>query len=268
VLADPSVPPETKEKLRLIGEIKSFGEREMGLKASNNYTRFYDTEGRPITWLVSACRKDRFEAYTWWFPIVGRVSYKGFFRRQDALDLALDLIGQGYDVNLTSAAAYSTLGYFSDPVLSTMLDYPEEHLVSLILHELTHGTIYLPGGTDFNEVMASFVGWQGALEFARFRYGPDSPQLKRVKQALEYEERRDARARELFAKLQGLYTSDLAPAAKIERRDQVAGVRVNNAAILMQRRYGRYDQFRAVFDKAGGSWKAFFEAVRDVRLSE
>jgi predicted aminopeptidase len=268
VLRDPSVPDDTKAKLRRIQDIKQFGERHLGLTPSSNYTRFYDTQGRPITWLVSACRKDRFEPYTWWFPIVGRVPYKGFFRREDALDLALELIEAGYDVTLTPTAAYSTLGYFTDPILSTMLEYPEEQLASLILHELTHGTIFLPGGVDFNESLAGFVGWQGALEFARHTYGADAPEVRRVRQAIELEERRDARARELFAKLQELYRSDLPSPRKVELRDQVAGRRVNNAAILMQRRYGGFDRFREIFEKLGGDWRKFFESVKQNSVAE
>src|SRR5437016_3916838 len=159
MMADPSVSPAVKEKLRLVGDIKEFGEREMGLTPSSNYTTFYDTAGRPITYIVTACPKDSFRPYTWWFPIVGDVPYKGFFHRDDAVAEARALRAEGYDVRLGSASAYSTLGYFKDPVLSTMLDYPEEHLAALILHELTHGTIYLPGGADFNEGLASFVGW-------------------------------------------------------------------------------------------------------------
>ncbi len=307
MLVDPSVPAATKAKLRLVAEIKDFGEKAMGLSRSGNYTSFFDTEGRPVTWIVSACRKDRFQPYTWWFPIVGEVPYKGFFSPEDALVEARELLAEGYDVSLRPVGAYSTLGYFPDPVLSTMLDDPEEELVALILHELTHGTLYLPGGTDFNEGLASFVGWQGALEFARGRYGTDSPEYGDTVRAFGREERRDAEAKELFRRLHDLYASDTPLERKLELRELVASGladerrrraraarselsalsasgageleilvakerlelhlpigdrRVNNAEILMQRRYGRYEQFRAAFDKAGGDWRRFFAALR------
>ncbi len=262
MLADPEVPAETKEKLRLVVAIKEFGERRMRLKPSKNYAAFYDTRGRPISYMVSACRKDRFEPYTWWFPIVGTVPYKGFFRRSDAREEALALEDEGYDVSLGAAAAYSTLGYFADPVLSTMLDYPEEQLAALILHELTHGTLYLPGGTDFNEGLASFTGWQGALEFARERHGTSSEAYGRTVRALAAEEKRDAEAKALFAKLQAHYASDLPAERKVELRDGVAGRPVNNAEILMQRRYGRYDEFRALFEREGADWARFFAALK------
>lgn len=261
LLADPAVPVETKLKLRLVREIKKFGEHELGLNRSSNYETFYDTKGQPITYIVSASRKDRFEPYVWWFPIVGDVPYKGFFSRGDAVEEARALEAEGYDVSLGTAAAYSTLGYFPDPVLSTMLEYPDEQLVALILHELTHGTIYLPGGADFNEGLASFVGWQGALEFARQKHGISSPEYDRTVQAFAAEERRDARARDVFRKLDELYKSGRSKEEIVAMRDKVAGRKVNNAVILMQRRYGRYDEFREKFEKAEGRWRVFFESL-------
>jgi predicted aminopeptidase len=264
LLADPSVPDKVKLKLMLVRELKSFGERELGLTRSANYESFYDTKGRPITYIVSACRKDRFQPHTWWFPIVGDVPYKGFFSRDDAKAEAETLEKQGLDVALGTAAAYSTLGYFPDPVLSTMLDYPDEQLAALILHELTHGTIYLPGGTEFNEGLASFVGWQGALEFARKERGIHSVAYDRTVRAFAAEERRDARAHELFKKLDELYHSGKSREEILRERETIAGGKVNNAEILMQRRYGRYDEFRDRFEKCDGDWRRFFESlVRD-----
>jgi predicted aminopeptidase len=261
LLADPSVPDATKQKLLFVREVKSFGEHELGLSASSNYESFYDTKGQPITYIVSACRKDRFEPYTWWFPIVGDVPYKGFFSKDDARSEAQALEKEGYDVSVGMAAAYSTLGYFPDPILSTMLDYPDEQLAALILHELTHGTIYLPGGTDFNEGLASFVGWQGALEFARKERGISSDAYDRTVRAFAAEERRDARSRELFRKLSELYRSNLPRERILQEREKIAGPKVNNAEILMQRRYGRYDEFRERFEKVGGDWRRFFEGL-------
>lgn len=261
LLADPTVPDPVKLKLHLVREIKDFGEHELGLARSVNYESFYDTGGRPITYIVSACRKDRFEPHLWWFPIVGEVPYKGFFNPEDAKAEAQALDAQGLDVTVGTAAAYSTLGYFPDPVLSTMLDYPDEQLAALLLHELTHGTIYLPGGTEFNEGLASFVGWQGALEFARRKRGIRSPEYDRTVAAFAAEERRDARAKEIFHKLEELYKSGKSRAEILAERVKIAGPRINNAAILMQRRYGRYDEFRARFEKAEGQWKVFFEGL-------
>ncbi len=271
VVADPLLPAEHRRKLELIREVKAFGIREMGLAPSGSYERYYDTGGKPVTWLVTACAKDRFEPYTWWFPIVGTVPYKGHFAREDAEAEARELAALGLDVYVGPAAAYSTLGWFNDPILSTMLAYDDAQLANLILHELTHGTLYLPGGADFNEGLASFVGGQGALEFFRKRDGLDSRSYARAIQAMAREEQRDARAIELFKALDDLYRSNRPREEVLRERGEVAfrlrqswqpgsspSREVNNAAILMQRRYGRYEQFRAVFEEAGGRWDLFF----------
>jgi predicted aminopeptidase len=205
LIEDPSVPDEARRKLLRIREVKAFGERHMGLTPSRNYEDYYDTSGRPITFIVTACAKDGFRPHTWWFPVVGEVPYKGFFDFEAARAEARALEEAGLDVSLGSAAAYSTLGYFPDPVLSTMLDHPEEELCALILHELTHGTIYLPGGTDFNEGLASFTGWQGALEFARSTRGSGSLLYERSVEGFARAERRDRRALALYRRLREFY---------------------------------------------------------------
>src|SRR5207244_3818429 len=134
-------------------------------------------------------------------------------------------------------------------------------LAALLLHELTHGTVYLPGGTDFNEGLASFVGWQGALEFARKERGISSEAYERTVRAFAAEERRDAKARELYQKLDELYRSNQPRERILEERIKIAGPKINNAEILMQRRYGRYDEFRQGFEKCAGDWRCFFESL-------
>jgi predicted aminopeptidase len=222
VEADPSFTAEQRRKIALVREVKAFGEREIGLKPSNNYTRFYDTRGKPITWVVTACARDRFEPHTWWFPIVGTVPYKGFFSREDARGEARALEEAGLDVAVAPAAAYSTLGWFNDPVLSTMLGYEDEDLANLILHELTHGTVFVPGDVDFNEGLASFVGARGSIDFFRARDGADSPSHARAARAMAREERRDVRARELYGALDALYRSDASPEDKLALREEIA----------------------------------------------
>ncbi len=262
VLADPAVPHAVKEKLRLVLEVKEYGEREMGLAPSDNYTRFYDTGGHPVSHLVSACRQDRFHPHTWWFPIVGTVPYKGFFDPADAGAEAAGLAAQGYDVATHEVAAYSTLGWFPDPVFSTMMDDSEEEIAALVLHELTHGTVYVTGNTDFNESLATFAGRQGALEFVRWRFGLGTPVYDRAVARFAAAEIRDARALDLFRRLDDLYRSGTSREDKLGLRDLVAGRPVNNAEILMERRYGRLDIFRSIYERAGGDWRLFFGAAR------
>ncbi len=261
-LADPEVPARVKEKLRLVLEVREFGESEMGLARTGNYTCYYDTGGSPVAILVSGCRKDRFEPYTWWFPIVGTVPYKGFFDPEDAAAEADRLEEEGYDVACHEVSAFSTLGWFKDPIFSSALEYPDEEIAALVLHELAHATVWIPGETDFNEGLASFVGRQGAVEFMRRRHGAASREYERAVLRFAAAEERDARAREMFKRLDDLYRSDTPREEKLGLRDLVAGEPVNNAEILMRLRYGRYDEFRLLFERSGGDWKAFFDAAR------
>jgi len=221
VAADPGTPDRVRRALALVAEIRAFGVEVLGLRAGSSYRHYFDTGGTPVTHVVSACAKDRFEPHTWWFPFVGTVPYKGFFDRADAEAEAEALRAQGLDVHLGAAAAYSTLGWFPDPVLSTMVDLPEEELASLILHELVHNTVWIPGDVDLNEGLAGFVGGQGALEFARRRYGTQSVAYARAVALIAGEERRDARGRKLYDDLAALYRSEAPKAAKLKERERI-----------------------------------------------
>ncbi|MBI2899599.1 MAG: aminopeptidase [Planctomycetes bacterium] len=284
VLAGPAPEPE-KEKLKLVLEAKAFGERVLALEPTDNYTTFFDTRGKPVSYAVTACRKDRFEPYTWWFPIVGTIPYKGFFRREDAVEEARDLEAEGYDVNVGVVGAYSTLGWFSDPIFSSMLRQSEEELVDLILHELTHSTVYAKGHGDFNESLAGFVGREGALDFARRRWGERSEISRRAVDRFADEDRIDRFMQDLFRELDAYYRSrpanvlagraeiwakarerlhEVQKELKVERYDWLLKVEVNNAVVLGRRRYGRTDLFRKHFEAVGGDWPKFFERMRAI----
>jgi predicted aminopeptidase len=120
--------------------------------------------------VLSAARRDRLEAYTWWYPVVGRVPYRGFFERDAAEEAGRALRARGFDVDVRPAAAFSTLGWFADPLLSSTAEAGPVSLVEIVLHELFHATLYVPGDTVFNESAATFVGHRGALAF--FCAGP------------------------------------------------------------------------------------------------
>ncbi len=178
VLADNQVADSVKTKLKLVLEIRAFAFEKLGLKRNDNYSAFYDQKGKPAIYVVSGCEKFSLTPYRWSYSVLGKMPYKGFFEKAPAEAERQRLIAEGYDADLGGAAGWSTLGWFPDPVLSQMLNYKEGDLAELIIHELTHGTIFVTDNVEYNENLASFVGIKGAIEFLKLKYGEDSPQLK------------------------------------------------------------------------------------------
>jgi len=174
VLEDKSVVDSVKNKLRLIQEIKRFAEDSLGINPTDNYTTFYDQKGKPLLWVVTACPPYEFKAHEWTFGFLGKFSYKGHFEKQKALNDSASLAGLGYDTDIGEVRAWSTLGWFKDPILSSMLRASEGDLANLIIHELTHSTLYVKDDVDFNENLASFIGDKGALLFLERKYGKES----------------------------------------------------------------------------------------------
>ena len=164
VLENPSVDSAVKEKIRFIQEVKQYGEEGLGLKRTKSYTTYFEAEG-PILQVITACEKDRFKLRTWGFPLVGEVAYKGFFTQEDAYREKRSLEGEGLDTFIQQACAYSTLGWLKDPIYSSLLGRSHAALASLILHEMTHATVYFRGETGLNEQVATFIGNRGAIAF-------------------------------------------------------------------------------------------------------
>jgi predicted aminopeptidase len=177
-LADPAVPDSLKQKLQLIQEIRLFAFDSIGLRPNENYTTFYDQHGKRLIYVVTACKPFALEPHLWNFPVLGDVPYKGFFDPEKAREEAAKLQRQGLDTDIGGASGWSTLGFFKDPVLSQMLNAKEGDLAELIIHELTHGTIFVKDDVEFNENLASFIGYKGALWFLERKFGKDSRQLK------------------------------------------------------------------------------------------
>ncbi len=275
----PHLPDSTLSQLVLVDSILAFA-RSVGLKTGNSYTTYYDTKGQPISWNVSAAPKDALQPHLWHFPIVGSLPYKGFFDRGRAEDAFASLQKAGYDAYLRPVSAYSTLGYFTDPLLSTMLDDPPEALIELLLHELAHATIFVDGHTDYNESLATFIGQRGTVLFLARHFGRDTPLIDRV-----YAQRRDSERFRLFMldvvqSLDSLYTAGLPLDEVLLRRQEVfasaqarfrptlseyANPRydyflsweINNARLLSFRRYqSKQDLFERVFALASGNLNA------------
>jgi predicted aminopeptidase len=273
VLADPETNPTTRDRLLLIREARAWGESEIGLKHTDSYETYVELNGKPVSWLVTACPPDSMKAESWWFPIVGRVPYLGFFDLEDARAEKADLEEQGFDVNVRSVPAYSTLGWFSDPVFSTFIQWPLHSAVNTIFHETTHATVWIKGSVSLNESLADVVGEEGAKRFLAARFGADSVELRAFQESEEEGARFHAFALELNAELRAAYALELPRAQKLElkaailRRGRERFRSIRNT--FKSRYYREFDRLEwnnalvasiAVYREESATWKRLFES--------
>jgi predicted aminopeptidase len=162
--------PDTRAKLDLTLAVRTFAADALHLKVDGSFASFARVDADEVVYVVSAAYRTRLEPYTWWFPIVGSVPYKGFFSKSSAEAEAAGLEREGYDTYTRPSAAFSTLGWFADPLLSNLLRYDGVTLANIIIHELLHNTIYVAGHADFDESFANFVGTRGAMLFFATRH--------------------------------------------------------------------------------------------------
>lgn len=151
-----------KDRLALVQELREFAARELQLPAERQYDRYTDLHREHVVWVVHAAPEFSVEAKTWWYPILGKLKYRGYFSETDAQQEGARLRAMGMDVDVSGTEAYSTLGWLRDPVLNTFIHRSDADLAELIFHELTHQRLYLKGDTDFNEALATAVGEAGA----------------------------------------------------------------------------------------------------------
>ena len=173
-LADNSISDEWKKNVMLIQEIKQFTVDSLGFSPSDNYSKVYDQQGKPLLWVVTGCEEYMLKPKLWWFPVIGRVSYKGFFNREAAEKECEYLEKNGYETRIREVNAWSTLGWFKDPIMTSMLDDAPGDLANLIIHELSHKTIYIKNDVEYSENLASFIGDKGARLFLLQKFGPNS----------------------------------------------------------------------------------------------
>lgn len=292
LVADPATAPATRDKLRLVLQARAFAAGPLGLAADESFTQFTRLERDTLVVLVSGARKDRLLVRTWWFPVVGRVPYKGFFDVADARAEARELAERGYDVALRPASAFSTLGWFNDPLLSTTLRADSASLVDTVIHELLHNTFYAPGETVFNESFANFVGARGAERFFRARGDTATAGLvarrwadqrvlgafwQRTYEALDSafalhpEDDSLSRARRLaardtvYARMREVLVREVGPALREADAALLPQVQFNNALVMARRVY-RTDLwlFDAVLAREGGDLRRTIERVGEI----
>ena len=169
-----SISQDTKDWIRdILKEAKN-----LGLNVGNSYRHVVFPKDNVVAWSVSAAHPFELKSHTWWFPIVGDVPYKGFYERDERDEEARELEKKGFDVNLSRVAAFSSLGWFPDPLFPSMLELQPSELAHLLFHELTHRTFWIPGGVDLNENMAEFIAEKATSAFLKKRGVALAPYLK------------------------------------------------------------------------------------------
>ncbi|TAE26887.1 MAG: aminopeptidase [Cytophagales bacterium] len=219
VLSNPAVPDSVKRKIELIREIKRFAIDSVGLNSSGSYERYYDQEGKPILWVITAAPPYELKAKEWNFPVLGQFSYKGFFEKDRADTAVAELKRSGLDTRIGEVSAWSTLGFLNDPILSSMTERDPGSLAELIIHELTHGTLFIKNSLEYNENLADFVGEYGALRFLAHRYGPNSTEYRDYLASKLFYERYDEHVLRGARKLDSLYRS-FKPSASVEIKER------------------------------------------------
>jgi len=287
VIADSATPQALRERLARVLEIRAFASRELALPENQSYRRYADLERRYVVWNVFAAPEFSVRPVAWCFVIVGCVSHRGYFSQERAERFARRLSGQGFDVHVGGVPAYSTLGWFSDPVLNTFIHYPEAELARIIFHELSHQVVYVADDTVFNESFASAVDEEGVRRW-----------LARAGDAAQFEEfQRRRRIRAEFAeliddyrdRLDELYSTGLDPEAMRSRKSAIFEELRREYSVLKQKwgGYKGYDRwfaqtlnnaqlasvgiynqlvpaFEALLEREGGDFPRFYRAVREL----
>jgi predicted aminopeptidase len=173
-LADPNVSDQLKQRLTRTKQIRKFAVQELDLPDNGSYTKYAELNRPYVVWNVIATPELSMKPVQWCFPIAGCVDYRGYYRKEDAQRFAHDLRSQGYEVRVSGVPAYSTLGWFNDPVLSTFIAYPEAEVARMLFHELAHQVAYAPGDTPFNESFATTVESIGVEQWLDKHGNPDS----------------------------------------------------------------------------------------------
>jgi len=217
----PEVTLDTQEKLKLVLAVREYARDVLRLNVGGSYASYSYVDRPDLTHIVVAAPKTELTPYTWWFLIVGSVPYKGFFEKADAEAEADRLQAEGYDTNIRPSAAFSTLGWFDDPLLSHLLRYDSVVLSEIVFHELFHNTLYVNGAGAFNESVANFIGHRAAIDFFHERSGADSAEHKRAIEVWEEEREFGLFIAELAQRLIELYSRDISRADKLRLREEV-----------------------------------------------
>jgi predicted aminopeptidase len=220
-LATPDLHTDTKEKLTTVLAVRDYAQNVLNLNVAGSYASYSYVDRPDLTYIVIAAPQTELRPYTWWFLVVGHVPYKGFFSKSEAQWEAERLHKQGYDTTIRTSAAFSTLGWFDDPLLSHLLRFDKIALTEVVFHELFHNTLYIKGAGAFNESAANFIGHRAAIDFFAQRFGQESAEHRRAVQRWEEELEFAEFIEELINNLSGLYRRNIAKEDKLRLREEV-----------------------------------------------
>lgn len=167
LLKDPGTPEGLKQRFQRLGELRAFAKSELKLPLDGDYRKYVDVHRPYVVWNVEAAPEFSMAPRSWWYPFVGRLDYRGYFSQRGATNYGAALSRRGYDVSIEPVQAYSTLGWFNDPVLNTFIFEPDAELAEILFHELGHQRVFASGDTDFNEAFATVVGEEGARRWLK-----------------------------------------------------------------------------------------------------
>jgi predicted aminopeptidase len=277
VIRDPETDPDVQRMLVRVPEVKRFGSIH-GLSATKNYARYADLRRPAAVWVVQACAPLSFDVHYWRIPLIGTLPYLGWFDRKAAERHAADLARRGLDVEVRPASAYSTLGWFSDPLLSTMIragDGAVGDLANVVLHESVHATLYVPDQSAFNESLASFVADELTRWWLVDAFGSAARETRAWVQLQARRRARTERLRATWTALDALYRSDAPDDAKRAEKARILGETerelglqrpLNNAALAGYRAYaGGGAAFERLLRACGGSFPRFLTALETLR---
>ena len=268
-----SLTEEERTKIKLVSEIKAYAKNNLKMNIDDQiYSSYVQLDKPYVTYLLRVSSAYELKAYKWTFPIVGSVPYKGFFKKEDALEEAKSFPKEKYDVFVRGVTAYSTLGWFEDSILSSMLRYEESDFTTMIFHELAHTVLFFKGHINFNERFAEFVGRKAAISFYKNREGEDSKKAQSMRDrwrdelifsafmVAEYEslnkwykenkgnitaEQKKKRIRDI----QDRFLQNIRPQLLTDSYDYFPQIELNNAKLLSYRSYNfKMDEFEALFN--------------------
>lgn len=251
-LAKPGLPPNIRARLETVLAVRKFAADRLGLKVGGAYRTLTPVDSNAIVWIVMAAPRDSLTPYTWWFPIVGDVPYRGYFNKKDAEAEAAAMERRGYDTYVRSAVAFSSLGFFDDPVLSNLLELNRVELAGVIIHESFHRTFFLPSDVMFDESAATWVGSRGTIDFFEQTEGSESHDAMLARQVYESDVKFAAFLLQEEASLLRLYQSGLARDEIMRRREHIFAQIKTDYAQLKPRLSGleRFDLDRQPLNNA------------------